>query len=91
MNIPPISNIETALLIYYSHSEIGNKEITDLFGQRSSATISRLKKLAKDEMKKQGVYSYGAYKVNTKAAFNAWGLDVQDMEKRIEKLKKLYS
>jgi pectin methylesterase-like acyl-CoA thioesterase len=32
MNIPQITGIDTALKIYYTHSEIGNKEIALLFG-----------------------------------------------------------
>ena len=50
MNIPEITNIETALRVYYANSELGNKELTSLFGKRSSATISRLKRIVKDEM-----------------------------------------
>jgi len=89
MNIPAITGIETALKIYYTHSELGNKEITALFGRHSSATLSRLKRLAKDEMCKREVLSYGANKVNTAVAYAVWGLDVDDLEKRMKKLKEL--
>ncbi len=89
MNIPQITNISTALKIYYAHSELGNKEITALFGRRSSATISRLKRIAKKEMNTKGILSYGANKVNTEVAFDVWGIDVKDLEKRIRKLKEL--
>jgi hypothetical protein len=44
MNIPTITSIDNALKIYYNNAEIGNKEIIELFGRRSSATIARLKK-----------------------------------------------
>jgi len=89
MNIPQIVSINEALRIYYSYSEIGNKEIIVLFGRISSATISKLKKLAKDEMVKRGVISYGMYKVNTSVALSVWGIDVEDLEKRRKKLKAL--
>ena len=89
MNIPPITSIENALRTYYSHSEIGNKEIAALFGRLSTATVAKLKKVAKDEMTKRGVYSYGMYKVNTAIAFEVWGIDVADLEKRMKKLKEL--
>ena len=89
MNIPQITGIDTALEIYYKHTEIGNKEIVALLGRHSSATISRLKKAVKAEMNKQGVYSYGANKVNTAIAFDVWHINVCDLEKRREKLKKL--
>lgn len=89
MNIPPIIGIEDALKIYYSNSELGNKEIIALFGQRSSATISRLKRVAKDEMTAKNILSYGANKVNTAIAFEVWGIDVKDLERRMKKIKEL--
>lgn len=89
MNIPPITSIENALRIYYNNSELGNKEITDLFGQRSSATVSRLKKIVKAEMSRRDLYSYGANKVNTEVAYDVWGIDIIDLEKRMKKIKEL--
>jgi hypothetical protein len=89
MNIPPITSIENALQIFYKHSEIGNKEISALFGKISSATLARLKRAVKTEMCNRDTYSYGMYKVNTKIAFEVWGLDVADLEERRNKLKAL--
>ena len=89
MNIPPISSIDNALKIYYNNSEIGNKEITVLFGRRSSATISRLKKIAKSEMYKKDIPLFCMNKINTAIAFNTWGIDVTDLEKRRNKIKEL--
>jgi len=89
MNTPTITSIDTALKVYYSHSEIGNKEINMLFGRLSSATISRLKKAAKSEMTNRDMLSYRMYTVNTAVAFDVWGLDVADLEKRRKKLKEL--
>ena len=89
VNIPDISGIENALRIYYKHSELGNKQITELFGNRSSATISRLKRAVKNEMAKRNVLSYGMNKVNTSVAYEVWGIDVTDLEKRMKKLKNL--
>ena len=89
MNIPQIISIDNALKIYYSHSELGNKEIISLFGKLSSATTAKLKKLAKEEMIKQEKFSYGMYKVNTTVAYNVWGIDVADLERRKKKLKAL--
>jgi len=89
MNIPPITSIEGALKIYYGNSELGNKEITALFGRRSSATVSRLKRVVKAEMNRKDILSYGANKVNTAVAFDVWGIDVKDLEKRMKKMKEL--
>lgn len=89
MYIPSITNIETALTIYYSHAEIGNKEIKDLFGCRSSATVSRLKRLAKAAMIKKEVPTFNAYKVNTVVAYSVWGIDIDSLEQRRRKIKEL--
>ena len=89
MNIPQITSIDNALKIYYSHSEIGNKEIISLFGRLSSATTAKLKKLAKDEMISRDILSYGMHKVNTTVAYDVWGIDINDLEKRHKKLKTL--
>ena len=89
MNIPQITSIDNALKIYYSHSELGNKEISSLFGQLSSATTAKLKKLVKDEMNIREILSYGLNKINTTVAFDVWGIDINDLEKRRKKLKAL--
>ena len=86
MNIPQITSIDNALRIFYSYSEIGNREIASLFGRLSSATVSRLKRVAKNEMTEQGILSYGANKVNTNIAYKVWGINVSDLEKRRKKL-----
>jgi len=40
-------------------------------------------------MNAKGILSYGANKVNTVIAFKVWGIDVNDLEKRIKKMKEL--
>ena len=89
VKIPPITGIEKALKIYYAHSELGNKEIAALFGKRSSATVCRLKRAVKDEMSTRNLLSYGANKVNTAVAFDVWGIDVKDLERRMGKIREL--
>lgn len=89
MNIPQITDIETALRIFYLYPEIGTKEMLLLFTQRSKATINRLKKLARKQMLDDRIQAHGMYKVNTKAAFKAWGIDVTDLENRRNKLMEL--
>ena len=89
MYIPSITSIETALTIYYKNAEVGNKEIRELFGCRSSATISRLKRIAKAEMIKRNALTFNAYKVNTVIAYEVWGINIIDLEERKKKLKEL--
>lgn len=89
MYIPSIISIENALKIYYENAEIGNKEIKLLFGKRSSATISRLKNLVKIEMIKREIPTFNVYRVNTAIAYDVWGIDINDLENRMKKIKEL--
>jgi len=89
MYIPTITSIENALKIYYENAEIGNKEIKILFGSRSSATISKLKNLVRSEMIKRSMPSFSAYKINSVIAYEVWGIDIKDLEKRRDKIKEL--
>jgi len=89
LNIPKITNISTAIRIYYSYPEIGNAEITELFGKRSPQTVSKLKEVVKNKMMEDGKPRFHPHRVNTTTAFEVWGLDISDLEHRQEKLKRL--
>ncbi len=89
MNIPQISNIDTALRIFYQYPEIGTREIMELFQTCSKSTVSRLKRLAHNRMVEDDVYSHSLYKVHTGSAYKAWGIDIEDLERRRNKLRKL--
>ena len=88
VRMPQPTSLATAIQIYYKYTEIGNAEITDLFGVNGQ-TVLKLKRLAKEQMDDNGVPSWNALKVNTKCAYQSWGLDIDDLEKRYEKLQKL--
>ena len=77
------------VLVYYENAEIGNKEIKELFGNRSSATISKLKRQVKAEMAKRDMPTFSANKINTAIAYDVWGIDISDLEKRRQKIKEL--
>ena len=89
MTTHKIQDLDTAIRIYYECYELGNKEIAALFGAKSSATLVRIKKIARDYMLTNDIRQFGFHAVNTKAAFEAWGLDIEDLEKRRAKLIKL--
>lgn len=89
VRIPTISSLQTAIKLYYERLELINKDITELFGDLSSATISRLKKKAREQMAIDGVQSWTGYGVSTTSAFRAWNLDIVDLEKRYAKLREL--
>lgn len=89
VRIPPITSLKTAIELYYSRMELGNGDIKRLFGNHSSATISRLKRKAKQKMIEQGTPVWNAQRVNTKVAFETWGLNIADLEHRYKKLQEL--
>ena len=89
VRVPQISSVQTAIRIYYEKIELRNQDILELFGNMSSATVSRLKKKAREQMALDGVTSWTGYGVSTESAYRAWGLDINDLEKRYSKLKDL--
>ena len=89
MRVPEITSIKNALIIYYHKLEIGNRDIVTLFGKLSSATIARIKKAVKSKMIEDETPSYGIHTVNTKTAFEVWGIDVADLEARWTKINDL--
>ena len=81
---------ETALIIYHSYPEIGNAQIRELFGEGlSPSTISKLKVLARKQMREDGKLAFRPTYVNTKSAYKAWGIDVFEVEEGFKKLQKL--
>lgn len=87
VHIPKIADIPTALRVFYTYPELNNAEIKELFPSACSTTIAKLKKKAFERMREKGVLAWGTYSVNTKAAFEAWGLDAEDLKERYEMLK----
>ena len=84
----PVS-IDTALRIYYQYPEIGNKEIKELLGMSSSKSLDRYKKAVRERQFERGVLTSQAFTVNTEVAYEVWGIDVVDLERRRDKLRAL--
>ena len=85
-----ITDIDTVIRLYYQYPELRNQQINELFGRKlSSCTIARYKKVVQDEARERGIYTSMPSAVNTKLAYEVWGIDVADLKKRREKLKKL--
>lgn len=89
VRIPPITNVETAVRIFWEYPEIGNKEMRELFGERSPNTFSSMKKLAREYMRGTTYSCISATRIPTPAAYEAWGLDISKLEEHLVKLKKL--
>lgn len=84
-----IKNIETALRIYYENTEIGNPEIRELFGNIANSTILSMKNEVLKEMTERKIQRFRYHTVNTEVAFEVWGIDINDLERRRSKLIKL--
>lgn len=89
VRIPQITDIGKAIELYYARIELSNEDIKALFGAISTGRILRLKNLAKERMLEEDVPYWNALHVNTKTAYEAWGLDIKDLEIRYAKLRKL--
>ena len=89
VRIPQVVDLEGAIKLYYRRIELSNSDIETLFGKHSSSTIAKLKKMAQNKMVEKNIMSLNALCVNTAAAYEAWGLDINDLEHRFQKLKQL--
>ncbi|MBQ9624572.1 MAG: hypothetical protein IJR47_00540 [Clostridia bacterium] len=89
VTIPQLVDIETAIRIFYERLELSTQDIYELFGNISKSRMQKLKKLAKARMIELNIPAYGLHTVNTKVAFEAWGIDIKDLEQRRNKLKEL--
>lgn len=73
--------------MYYSRIELSNSDIKELFGCGDTMAL-KLKKIAKEKVLKEEYQTIDARMVPTKVAYEAWGLDIHDLENRLDKLKK---
>ncbi len=89
VRIPQVRSIEGAVRLYYEKSELTNSDIKQLFDVHSSATIMKLKNLARERMTERNIPIWNAQNVNTAAAYEAWGLSIDDLEQRLRKLREL--
>ena len=84
-----VTDISFAVQLYYERLELSNPDIAKLFGVKSSKTVAQLKKPVREEMAKRNLLPWNSNCVNTEVAFEVWGLDIKDLEKRREKILKL--
>lgn len=81
-----LRDVETAVKLYYAMLELENKDIRELFTVASQSTTLRLKKRARALMSEKGVEPFSPTAVNTTCAYEAWGLDIKDLERRLKRL-----
>lgn len=88
VRIPQVKDIRAAIELYWSKTEIGTNDICELFGVNRDRA-ARLKSVARARMEERKTINYNAACVNTEDAFEAWGLQIADLERRHAKLQKL--
>ena len=87
-SIPDFVDISTAVRIYWEKVDIGTAEIKKLFGVSKDKAL-RIKKAAQALQEDRGIPFRNLNFVSTAIAYEAWGFDITDLEKRLHKLKKL--
>ena len=85
-----VKDIGVAVRLFYERFELSNKDIKELFGVTGSNTVTRLKNQALQLMAEKGRQPWSKECVNTECAYEAWGLDITELEKRYAKLKKYF-
>ena len=80
-----IVNTETALWIYLNYPEMSTTQIKQLFGV-SDSCARRYKSRVKDSPEYEGVKTLSASTINTRVAYQIWGIDVAVLERNWKKL-----
>ena len=89
VRIPQITSLETAITLYYTKTELANRDIVLLFGKHSSSTMTKLKDVVRKKMAERKTPVWNAQNVNTKVAYETWGIDIEDLKRRRQELKDL--
>ena len=94
VRVPQITDIGNALEIYYNRMTLSYADTRELFrgsgrGQLSTSTLAKLFELARQDQAEHNILPRNPRHVNTDSAFRAWGLDVEEMEKKYTRLKKI--
>lgn len=89
VRIPQVADVDTAIRLYYSKTEIGNADIKKLFGNLGQARISKLKQLVISEMRERDTVRYNALCVNTEVAYDVWGINIDRLTAGRKKLQQL--
>ena len=88
MNIPAIAGVEVAVKLYYEKIALTSKDITTLFPHISKTTVQRLKELARDTAAEHNLMQFSSKSVLTEPAYEAWGLNIDALERRLAKIRK---
>lgn len=83
--LPPL---EKAVEMYYLKTELTSQDVRELF-DCARATAVRIKREVLDVMAERKVRCWTPGAISTKIAYEVWGIDIDEYEKRFLKLRKL--
>ena len=83
-----VKDLKTCLRIYYTFPELSSAEIKELFGVSDGAATAMKKPVRKKQIE-ENIMVLDSHCVNTELAFKVWGIDIEDIERRVKKLEKL--
>lgn len=86
MRTRAITDIDTALRIYYEKDELDNKDICQLFKGLSESKAISMKKEVLEEMAKRKIPQFRKHTVNTDVAYELWGINIDRLERSRAKL-----
>lgn len=88
--IRPPKNVELAVKIYYEKISLKNSDIKSLFEVTSNKTVKRYKDEVIEYFADSDIIPiHRDNTLDTWRAFEAWGIDINELEKRLKKLQKL--
>lgn len=90
MNIPQPVSLETAIRIYYEKFELRKKDVDELFGVMSKTQAYLMFNKAREVMAKHNITTIDSRAVNTECAYEAWGFNIEDLENRYNKLRRIF-
>lgn len=92
--IPPIHSIERAIDIYGEKLTLSAEDIQSLFARQdgrrlSSKTVAKLRSLARQYADDNNIPRMDPTQVYTDAAYSAWGIDIDTIIKRYQRMQKI--
>ena len=81
-----VPDLKTAIQIHYQYpAGLGTKQISELFGV-SPSTAFNIKKQVLKIMNERNIKCWKSSDIHTQTAYELWGIDINDLEKRYKKL-----
>lgn len=88
VRVPQVQNLGFAIRLYYEKVELSVADIVHLFGC-AQPTARKLRLRGREEMASSDTPSWNEQNVNTECAYRAWGLDIEKMERNLQRLRRL--